>query len=304
MLIDLLLVIVGFVGLLVGSITDIQKREVADWVNYFLIFSGLGLRVIYSLHTHDWLFLGYGILGFASFTALAYAMFYTGQWGGGDSKMLIAMGALFATYPSFFLEYFNPNFFGFPFLLAFWINLLLVGAVYGLLWTFGVGIFHLKDLRYSWRKWMSDYTVLQIRTISHLFALVLLIGGVLLSNYLELRILWFASLSFSLMIVGFFYLFILVKSVENSCMYRVVTPDQLVEGDWTFDDIEIDGKIIFSKNKKIGLETKDIENIKKYYNKNKIKKIKIKHGVPFVPSFLLSMIVTIIYGNIIMFFIL
>ncbi|MFP4117901.1 MAG: prepilin peptidase [Candidatus Woesearchaeota archaeon] len=301
--IGVLLIVVGSIGLIIGSVTDIKKREVADWLNYFLILSGLGMRFLYSLYTLEWSFFLYGLIGFGAFTALAYAMFLTGQWGGGDSKMLMAMGALFATYPESLHAYFDPEFFGFPFLLAFWINLLIIGAIYGILWTFGIGLFHLRELRGSWKKWMGDYSVRQMRTISHLFALVLLIGGILAANFSGMELLLFGGVAFSLIIVFFFYLFILVKSVEDSCMFRVVKPDQLVEGDWPFDDIKVDDKVVFSKDKKVGIETRDIEMLKRFYRKGKLEKIKIKHGVPFVPSSLFSLIVTLIYGNVLIFLI-
>ncbi len=304
MVIDYLLVSVGVLGLIIGSITDFKKREVADWLNYFMIISGLGLRLIHSIYTLDWSFFIYGLLGFGSFLALAYVMLLTGQWGGGDSKMLMAIGALFATMPGFVEEMFNPQLFGFPFLLSFWINLLLVGAIYGIIWTLGIGLFHLKDLRKSWRSWMSDYSVSQMRTISHLAALVLLVGGFLSYHFTGVHMLLIGGASFTVMLLTFFYLYIFVKSVEESCMYRLVTPEDLVEGDWPFDDIKVDGKIIYSKDKKVGMETKDIEMLKRFYKQSKIKRIKVKHGVPFVPSFLLSLIVTSLYGNLIIFLIL
>ena len=47
------LVIVGFIGLIFATITDIKKREVPDWLNYSLIAIGLGARGIYSLLTED-----------------------------------------------------------------------------------------------------------------------------------------------------------------------------------------------------------------------------------------------------------
>ncbi len=295
--VEYILLSVGVIGLIIGSITDIKKREVADSVNYFLIFSGLGLRLIHSLDSENWSFFLYGLLGFGVFLALAYAMFLTGQWGGGDSKMLMAMGALFATYPTFLYAYFEPQLFGLPLLLAFWMNLLLVGAVYGLLWTLGIGLFHLSDLRSSWKKWMSHPSIRKVMLLTHVFALVVLIVGFLAYRFTEMGYAMVLALAFSVMVLGFFYLFILVKSVENACMYRLVRPDQLVEGDWPFDDIKVEGKVVFSTDKRIGLETKDIAMLRRFQKQDKIDKIKVKHGVPFVPSFLLSLIVTFSYGN-------
>ena len=295
MFVDFLLLSIGSFGIIIGSITDIQKREVADSVNYFLIISGLAIRLIYSIYSWQWTFFVYGLIGFGSFLALAYLMFLTGQWGGGDSKMLMGMGALFATYPEVLKNYFSPELFGFPFLVSFWINLLLLGAVYGILWTLGLGIFHFKDMKNSFRNILSDAFVKKIRLITHTFSGVMILVGILSGNF----ILRLFLIVFSFIILIFFYMYLVIKSVEKSCMYRIVSPDKLVEGDWPVDDIVVDGKTIFSKDKKVGFELEDLDKMLKLQKANKLKTVKIKHGIPFVPSFLFALIVTLIFGNII-----
>jgi Flp pilus assembly protein protease CpaA len=68
-MIDLLLLLIGLIGLIIGSLTDLKSREVPDWLNYFLIASGLGLRLIYSISTWEWSYFLYGLVGFAVFMA-------------------------------------------------------------------------------------------------------------------------------------------------------------------------------------------------------------------------------------------
>ena len=292
---DLLLFSVGIMGLIAGSITDIQRREVPDWLNYFLIFTGLGLRFMHSIATGNWMYFVYGLLGFGVFFILAYLMYFTGQWGGGDSKMLMAMGAMFATFPDFLIGVFDPNLFGFPVLLTFWINLLLLGAIYGIVWTLGLGVIHFNDMRRSFKKFMRKKFIRTIMIVSHSAAGVLLLS----SLFLPILAAKVVAASFAVMIVGFFYLFMVVKSVDESCMYRKLHPSQLVEGDWPINDIVVDEKTIFSTQKRIGLELDDILRLKKLFDQGKIKKIKVRHGVPFVPSFLFSLILTFTYGNVI-----
>ena len=94
MIINTVINIIITTALLIGSYTDIKKREVPDWLNYSLIFSGLGLRLMYSLATFDYSYLAFGLFGLAVMLIFALFMFYTGQWGGGDSKMLMGLGAL------------------------------------------------------------------------------------------------------------------------------------------------------------------------------------------------------------------
>lgn len=292
---DGILVGVGLAGLLIGSITDIQKREVPDWVNYFLIYAGLGIRFINSIWSGEWSYFLYGLLGFGIFLGLAYLMFFTGQWGGGDSKMLMGMGALFATAPVFLVEKFQPNLLGFPFLVSFWINLLLVGAVYGILWTMGLGIAHFEKTKKAFIEWLAIPSIKKVRVYSHILAGILLLAGVLVRSIM-IRLTGFI---FGGMILVFFYMYIVIKSVEQAAMFRSLPPSKLVEGDWPLEDIIVDKKVIFSVEKKIGIEQDDLEKLQKLEEQGKIKTIDVRHGVPFVPSFLFAFIVTIGFGNII-----
>ena len=76
-----------------AAVSDLKKREVPNWVNYGLVVVGIGLSLLQSIVFADWHFLAFSIVGAAAALALAALMFYTGQWGGGDSKLLIGMGA-------------------------------------------------------------------------------------------------------------------------------------------------------------------------------------------------------------------
>jgi len=94
MIVDIILLTIAFIALILASITDIKTREVPDWLNFSLIFVGLGVRLIYSSITFDWIYSLEGVLGLGVGVAIAYLMFYAGQWGGGDSKLLMGLGAL------------------------------------------------------------------------------------------------------------------------------------------------------------------------------------------------------------------
>ena len=86
--------IVSFIALFVGTITDLKTREVPDWVNYGFIFSGVGLNLLFSIIYSNSSFIINSIVGLAIFFGIAYIMFYAGQWGGCDSKMIMGLGAM------------------------------------------------------------------------------------------------------------------------------------------------------------------------------------------------------------------
>ena len=100
---------VTFLAIAVASYTDIRTREVPDWVNYSLLAFGLGGNLLLSIAMKDFSFILYSIAGAAAMFGIACAMYYTGQWGGGDSKLLIGMGAMLGIPFSLELPYISLN---------------------------------------------------------------------------------------------------------------------------------------------------------------------------------------------------
>ena len=83
-------------------------------------------------------------------------------------------------------------------------------------------------------------------------------------------------------------------------MYKLVEPSRLTEGDWIAKNVLYKGKVITGP-KDLGIAKKQIALLKKLYRENKVKKILVKEGIPFVPSFFLGWITTLVIGNILNF---
>jgi len=275
--------IISFIALLIGSLTDLKTREVPDWVNYGLVLSGLGLNLLFTAIYSDPSFIINSIIGLAIFFGFAYLMFYTGQWGGGDSKMLMGLGAMIGVDVSFK----QPQF-----LAGFLINALFIGAIYGLLWSIGLVIKNRKQFWKEAKKRLSEKSILKIKKIMLVFVLVLIALALLIKPY-QWKILF---LSVAFLFLTTFYLWIFARAVEKSSMYRLVEPMKLTEGDWIVKDVYV-GKEYITGPKDLGIEKKQIRKLIYYYKKGKIKKILIKEGIPFVPSFFIAFIVTWIFGN-------
>lgn len=274
-MIDILLFI-AFLGLLYGSYTDIKTREVPDWVSYSLIISGLGLRALYSAINLDWAFLISGLIGFGIFFALAWILFYTGQWGGGDAKVLMGLGALigFELTP-------------FTFLISFFINLLLVGALYGIIWSIYLAIKNKNKFSKEFRKLSNK--IKRIKMIMFVLVFLIIILSFFASD-LSTRIL---SLILAILIYLGYYAYVFMKTVENSSMYKMYDIKRLTEGDWIVKVIKHKGKYICGP-KDLGITKEQIKLLKKY----KIKQVLVKEGIPFIPPKLIAFIVTYFWGNI------
>ena len=263
---------IGVLWLFVASIFDIKTMEVPDWLNYSLMVIGLGSRLIYSMAVSDYSFILYGLLGFGVFVGVGFVMYYAKQWGGGDCKLIMGLGALYGTGPSFVsLE--------FPFLLVLVLNLLIVGGLYGLIWSLFLMV-------KSWNKFVKDFvkeSFLDLKIgliVSVLILIVSLIFNVLIYGLIM-------GVLFMLSVV----LLRVIRVVEKVCMYRRVNVNKLVEGDWVGEDVKVNGKVICSPSD-ICLNKKQINLLKKHK-----RKVLIKHGIPFVPSFFIALIVTLVVGN-------
>ena len=87
MIIDIILVIIGLIGLILATLNDIKHKEVPDFISYSLIAIGLSLRLIYLLTYKQYSYFLYALLYGAIFFGLGSIMYYTKQWGGGDTKL-------------------------------------------------------------------------------------------------------------------------------------------------------------------------------------------------------------------------
>jgi len=86
-----------------------------------------------------------------------------------------------------------------------------------------------------------------------------------------------------------------VRLIEKNIMIKKIPVNKLTEGDWIIKNIYFRGKLIYNKNNP-GITISDIKLLKKY----KIRNVLIKEGMPFIPSFLISLIVSLIFGNLLM----
>ena len=87
-------IIIAFVALIIASITDLKSREVPDYISYGLIFIAFAISIFDSVLTWSYIPFVISMIGFIVGLIVAYGMFYLGQWGGGDSKLIMGLGAL------------------------------------------------------------------------------------------------------------------------------------------------------------------------------------------------------------------
>lgn len=281
---------ITFLGLLLGTYTDLRTREVPDWVNYGLMIIGFGWHALASILQNSGAPLIESIVGFGIFFALAWFMFHTGQWGGGDSKMLMALGALLGLplawplHKTITLWIQQP-----PLLIITFVAILFCGAVYGLGWLIYFGLKEREKVFHELRHTLSEESIVKAKIIllsivGASFVSIFFIHTIMVKTYL---------IGITLLTIISFYLWITSKVVEKVCMVKNTAPQQLTEGDWVVQDITIKGRYICGP-KDLGLSKEQIKILLSLEQHGEIKTIPIKYGIPFVPSFLMAFIVAVV----------
>lgn len=296
-MLDILLLIIGSVGLIIGTITDFQKREVADYINYFLVFAGLGLRCIGSINSGDWLYFLIPLGWFAVAYGFGLLMYYTGQWGGGDAKMIMGLAALFGTtqFPGFtndvlqsIIPYtFSYQIFFFP---HFLFNAFFFGAIYSIIWTIALAFIHHNAFKKTFKK---KFKKIQAWFVFSIIFFVIAQFFIWQSGDL---ILLLETLAVTVVMLP--VLFVFIKTIEKACMITYMNIEDLTEGEWIVDTVRIKGKYVCGP-KDLGISNDSIKKLKKYEKEGLIDKVKVKIGIPFVPAFLIAFIFTYFYGNVI-----
>lgn len=276
---DIILTTIGVLALFVATITDLKKKEVPDWLSFSVIAAAFGIRLSAAIAYSDIYYLLYGLLGFSLLFLLGLLLYYGRLWGGGDTKLLMGLGALFGTSPSFVVT--NK-----PFLIVLLINIVIVGSMYSLSYA---TFLYIKNFKRANREIKHQAQRMKLARFLYFLAafaslVIFLVFPAGLTKVL--------AFSLALFLIFYIHLLIFIRAVEKVGMYKLVPVSKLTEGDWIAQDIWIKGKLVCSK-KGLGLEKRHIAALKKA----NIKRVLIKEGVAFVPSFLIAIIITLFYGS-------
>ena len=85
------LLLIGVLALLVvASAYDLKTREIPDWISLLLLVAAVGAATASVAGIRFWMVVTGGVLGLV----VGYAMFRWARFGGGDAKLIAAIGAL------------------------------------------------------------------------------------------------------------------------------------------------------------------------------------------------------------------
>ena len=163
---------------------------------------------------------------------------------------------------------------------------MLFGALYGVLYSFYLAI---KNKKLFLRKMLTIFKSRKIKLLIILIPIIYFISILILSRIdFELKIILYAILTLLFLLT---FLFIFLKIVELSCMIKRKSIKEVTEGEWIADD-KIKKKYKISD---LGINSEQIRLLKQ----EGINNILIKEGMPFTPTFLIAVIISMIVGSLI-----
>lgn len=278
---SILLAVLTFVVLVIAAYTDLKTREVPDWLNFSFLGLAILCRLLASLFLWNWHPIAEGLFGVFAGFLLASLFFYTGQWGGGDGKLLIAMGAALGFWPTIGHQS-----------VSFLVNLLLAGAAYGFLYSIGLAISHRKQFIAELHSFLKTPRLVIIRRCLHIFAVISLITLFFLPD----AIIQLLLVLLLILILFLIYGWIFSKVIEKACLLRKVHPRHITPGDWIAEDVLVRGKRICGPSD-LGIEEAQIKELLKLSKQKKVGMVLVKYGIPFVPAFLAGFLITLWVGN-------
>lgn len=261
-----LLIAITIIGLGIASAYDLKWKYVPDYVSYSLMVIGAALRALFAIEESNFMILGWSLIGSASLFAFGYILYKMGTWGGGDVKIAFACGLLLSWFPT------DTT----PFFINFAINLMLVGAIYG------IPVAVITAIKKKPKIKLEKY---------ERFTIPLAIAGATVIIVL-LQSLYAVVIGLCIVLLSSIRIF---KVIEDKCFIKKILPDKLMDGDWLIDKVRVGKKLI--KPRKEGLTKAEVLLLKDWYNKGYIKYVKIKDGIAYVPAFLITTIITLLFDN-------
>jgi len=262
----------GLIWIIGAVLQDLRRREVDNLWNFSLIGFALAYRIAVLIFRGNYWFILNGLIGFGIFFILGNIFYYSQLFAGGDAKLVMALGAVLPLSYNWII---NFKIFGLFILLFF-----VAGSIYSLIWAFCLMISNWKRFSKEFGKQWKNYQ--KMFFIALIFVVLWVVFAFIISQISFVLI--------GLIILLFPILFIFAKSIEESCMVRRLSPDKVTLGDWLYEDIFIGGKKI--KSSWDGVSKKELKLIQKGVKK----KILVKYGIPFTPSFLFSFVGILLIG--------
>jgi len=244
-----------------AGLWDLKTSDIPDEAPALMVALGLFIWYVSGLTTGNWIpFVISAALGTVVFL-LGWGLYKAGQWGGGDAALLAG------------IFYLLPD--G-DFLLSFVLNFLVVALAYSIIYSIILGVRHPK---------IFGYTLDEIKRKKIWVPLLgwLVFGVVLLALFAPIGdvgligALWLA-------VFGLIIFYAYARAIDHKLFRRSVPLAALKVGD-----------VLASSKRWEGITAEKIGELRR----KRVRLVEIKEGVRFGLVFPLTLVVTILFGNLI-----
>ncbi len=274
---------------------DLKTSGVEDKYPVFIGVSGILIHLANSYLTGAWSGFYHSIIVGIVFLAFGYIMYFMNQWGEADVLLLGAIGFLIPEPLSIFAISIP-----FPYYAAIFLaTVFIIGGIYSLAYSLILAL-RTPGFLARFLETLESYSARFLNLSVILFIISILAVRYVQDNFYFLSdILLRQTFVLYLFFAAGFVLVSFSKAIDSFVFRKEVDTSDLCEGDVLAEKIEtkdssyskkLSGKLF------IGLETEDIEFIRKTK-----KKVWIKEGIPFVPTFFFSVIFVWFFGNVFVF---
>jgi len=277
---ELISFLIALIGSSVAAAFDLKitPTEIPDEIPYAMIGLALILVCVQSFLKMNFNLLFDSLIYGISFLAFGYIMYKFGQWGGGDAKLLAAIGFLSPGLSSF-----TKNV-QYPFAFSYLLNVFIVGATYILFYAIGLSILNRKIIFRFFKSVKSNSNVILIS--SPILFLIFLFGNWYLFNSLGIEASFLSILSNSFLLLSLsivlFLVWKFVKAVEEIAFKKRISVSKLKVGDVLLESKVWDG-----------ITERELRSIRRSGKKFVV----IKEGVRFAPAFPLALLFTLFFGD-------
>jgi Flp pilus assembly protein protease CpaA len=278
MLLEMTMVLLGVsvAGFGLAGYWDLKTTEFPDWLPYVMIALALGIRGVFSLMTGDFSYIIYSTIIGLGFLGFGLALYWLKQWGDGDAWLLGALGFLWPDSGSFAVAVLLP----FPLTLLF--NFFFLAFFYLLVYSVFLGLRSrdvsggfLKELGGAGREIGRLVGAFTLACLGLMFWVAWQFG---VQVWSLLYILAFPPLLLSVLVFMRYGRF-----VEGNLFKKRVPASRLRAGD------------VLVKDRWRGLTEKEVAALRKRGGH-----VWIKEGVRFAPVFVITVVVTLLWGNLLM----
>ncbi len=282
-ILNYILIFFALIGSSVSAYIDLKTTEIPDEIPIAMVTVALLLRFGYSIFSGEWEYFLIPLAIGSGFFLFGMLMYFTGQWGGGDAKLLGAVGVMIGFLPGVVEDTFPP------FFLNYLLNLFFIGAIYIIIYALVVAARNKKVRKGIFKYLKKNKTELYIIVIfSAVFLFTMTYSFWSIFGNIELGL----NFLFPFFLIGFYFLWVFLKCVERIGFMKRISTKDLREGDMIGEDIK---ELNISKRLIRGLTKEEVRKIRKLK-----RKVWIREGVRFGPVFPISILVTLFYGNVVL----